>query len=52
MKINIKKGVLAGVLGTVAITIVATYGAPMMGLPKMVDKAPHLSDIFGVWSEE
>ena len=35
MQINIKKAVFAGVLGTVAITIVATFGAPMMGLPKM-----------------
>ncbi|MBI4209032.1 MAG: hypothetical protein HY538_04920 [Deltaproteobacteria bacterium] len=35
MKINIKKGILAGILGTVAMTIVATFGAPMMGLPKM-----------------
>ena len=35
MKIDIKKGVVAGLLGTVAITVVATLGAPMMGLPKM-----------------
>lgn len=35
MQINIKKAVFAGVLGTVAMTIVATSGAPMMGLPKM-----------------
>ena len=35
MQINIKKAVFAGVLGTVAMTIVATFGAPMMGLPKM-----------------
>lgn len=35
MQINIKRAVFAGVLGTVAMTIVATFGAPMMGLPKM-----------------
>lgn len=35
MKINVKKAVLAGILGTVAITVVAAFGAPMMGLPKM-----------------
>lgn len=35
MKINIKKAVLAGILGTIAITVVAAFGAPMMGLPKM-----------------
>jgi uncharacterized membrane protein YagU involved in acid resistance len=33
--IVIRKVVLAGVLGTVALTMVATFGAPMMGLPKM-----------------
>lgn len=35
MKINLKKAVRAGILGTVAMTVVATFGAPMMGLPKM-----------------
>ncbi len=46
MKINIKKGILAGVLGTVAITITATFGAPMMGLPKM-DIAEMLAGVMG-----
>ncbi len=46
MKINIKKGILAGVLGTVAITIVDTFGAPMMGLPKM-DIAGMLAGVMG-----
>ncbi|MBI2083314.1 MAG: hypothetical protein HYT76_07055 [Deltaproteobacteria bacterium] len=46
MKINIKKGILAGILGTVAITIVATFGAPMMGLPKM-DIAGMLAGVMG-----
>lgn len=34
-KINIVKAIVAGVVGTVALTVVATVGAPMMGLPKM-----------------
>ncbi len=33
--INLKRAVLAGVFGTMAITLVATVGAPLMGLPKM-----------------
>ena len=35
MKINILKAIFAGILGTIAITIVASMGAPLMGFPKM-----------------
>lgn len=34
-KIHIVKAIVAGIIGTVALTVVATMGAPMMGLPKM-----------------
>lgn len=46
MKINVKKAVWGGILGTVAITIVATFGAPMMGLPKM-DIPGMLANVMG-----
>ncbi len=44
--IQFGKAVSAGILGTIAITIVATFGAPMMGLPKM-DIAGMLAGVMG-----
>ena len=44
---NIAKAILAGIIGTAAMTLVATKGAPMMGLPKM-DVAGMLSMKMGV----
>lgn len=35
MKINVARALVAGVVGTAVMTVVATMGAPMMGLPKM-----------------
>jgi len=46
MKINLKKAVLAGVVGTIAMTIAATFAAPMMGLPKM-DVPGMLASVMG-----
>ena len=35
MKIDFVRAVAGGVLGTVAMTVVGMYGAPMMGMPAM-----------------
>jgi len=35
MSINIKRAVLAGVVGTIVMTMIGTLVAPMMGMPKM-----------------
>lgn len=35
MKINVGRAVIAGVVGTMAMTLVGVYAAPMMGIPKM-----------------
>lgn len=45
-KIHIIKAIVAGVVGTVALTIVATMGAPMMGLP-MIDIPGMLASVMG-----
>lgn len=46
MKLNFKKAVLAGIAGTIAMTIAATFVAPMMGLPKM-DVPGMLASVMG-----
>lgn len=35
MSVNIKKAVLAGMAGTIVMTMIGTLVAPMMGMPKM-----------------
>ena len=35
MTLNIKKALLAGIAGTVVMTVMSTYAAPMMGVPRM-----------------
>ncbi|MEK7402784.1 MAG: DUF6789 family protein [Gemmatimonadota bacterium] len=35
MNVNIRKAVLGGIVGTIAMTVMAAVVAPMMGLPKM-----------------
>jgi hypothetical protein len=35
MNVNVKKAVLAGVVGTAVMTVVSAVVAPMMGMPKM-----------------
>lgn len=46
MEINLKKAALAGIAGTIAMTIAATFAAPMMGLPKM-DVPGMLASVMG-----
>lgn len=46
MEFNFKKAVLAGIAGTIAMTIAATFVAPMMGLPKM-DVPGMLASVMG-----
>ncbi len=46
MRINFKKAVFAGVAGTIAMTIAATFAAPLMGLPKM-DVPGMLASVMG-----
>lgn len=46
MELNFKKAVLAGVTGTMAMTLAATFAAPMMGLPKM-DVPGMLASVMG-----
>ena len=49
MKPNIRRAVLGGFVGTLAITFLMYKGAPMMGLAKM-DIAAMLGSMFGSWT--
>ncbi len=49
MKPNVGKTILAGFVGTLAITFLMYEGAPMMGLPKM-DIAAMLGQMLGGWT--
>jgi hypothetical protein len=49
MKPNIRRAVLGGFIGTLAITMLMYWGAPMMGLAKM-DIAAMLGSMLGSWT--
>jgi hypothetical protein len=46
MNVNFGRAALAGIIGTVMMTVVGLYAAPMMGIP-MMNPAEMLADQMG-----